>query len=199
MSQFSLNHHRPKCAESGFTLAEVVITLLIVGFGLVLVIQGLNTAKFNAAHTHNRKVARELALLSLGRVESGLFWEELDGQGDRLFGTYAEDGYEDWRWELGFGEDNRPEEYVESEDRDDGYWDNWAWEREQERERLADEDTDEEEATEPYEEVYITVSFPKLGDYLNQLTIERWIPWEQVYGTDPESSEEIDPTDGGGL
>lgn len=174
--------------RAGFTLAEVAVTLLIVSFALVLVLQGLNTSKFSAAQTHNRKVARELALLSLGRVEAGLYWEELDGEGDKLYGTYAEEGYEDWRWELGFGEDNRPGEYYDDEET--GYWDNWAWEREREQERLEEEGLDdEEEVSEPYEEVYITVSFPKLGEYPNSVTIERWMAWEQVYGTDPDQQE----------
>ncbi|MAB80704.1 MAG: hypothetical protein CMJ89_15240 [Planctomycetes bacterium] len=178
----------PGGARSGFTLAEVAVTLLIVSFALVLVLQGLNTSKFSAAQTHNRKVARELALLSLGRVEAGLYWEELDGEGDKLHGTYAEEGYEDWRWELGFGEDNRPQEYAHEEET--GYWDNWAWEREQEQERLEEEGLDDEEAvSEPYEEVYITVLFPRLGEYPNQVTIERWIPWMQVYGINPDQEE----------
>ncbi len=175
-------------ATSGFTLAEVAVTLLIVSFALVLILQGLSTAKFSAAQTHNRKVARELALLTLGQVESGLFWEELDGQGDRLFGTYAEEGYEFWHWELGVGEDNRPE--GQSDPTETGYWDNWEHERELERERLADEDIDEEEVTEPYEEVFITVFFPKLGEYPNQVTIERWLPWDQVYGEDEDAVAE---------
>jgi hypothetical protein len=27
----------------------------------------------------------------------------------------------------------------------------------------------------------IRVRFPKLGEFPNQLTLERWIPWEQVH------------------
>jgi len=181
--------------RGGFTLAEVAVTLLIVSFALVLVLQGLNTAKFSAAQTHNRKVARELALLTLGRVESGLYWEDLNGEPGEIPGSYAEEGYEDWRYTIGFGEDYRPDEYA-SEDEEDGYWDNWAWEREQERERLEEEDVDEDEIpAEPYEEVYVTVYFPKLGEYPNKLTIERWIPWVQVYGEDEEAEGTGDPLD----
>ena len=53
-------------ARAGFTLAEVAVTLVIVAIGPTLVLQGLNTSKMSAAQTHNRKVARELALLTLG-------------------------------------------------------------------------------------------------------------------------------------
>lgn len=178
--------------RSGFTLAEVAVTLLIVSFALVLILQGLNTAKFSAAQTHNRKVARELALLTLGRVEAGFFWEDLDGESDRLYGTYAEEGYEDWRWELGFGEDNRPEEYAPDQD-DSGYWDNWQWERERERDQREEDDVDEEQVAEPYEEVFVTVHFPKLGEFPNVLTIERWVPWEQVYGEDSDQGSVEEP------
>ena len=40
-------------ARAGFTLAEVMVTLVIVGIGLTLVLQGLNTAKLTAAQTRN--------------------------------------------------------------------------------------------------------------------------------------------------
>jgi len=187
--------HAARNRRGGFTLAEVAVTLLIVSFALVLILQGLNTAKFSAAQTHNRKVARELALLTLGRVESGLYWEDLDGEPGEIPGSYAEEGYEEWRYTIGFGEDYRPDEYA-PEEQEDGYWDNWAWEREQERERLEEEDAEEQEVVaEPYEEVYVTVYFPKLGDYPNQLTIERWIPWVQVYGEDGAGGGTTDSLD----
>ena len=82
-------------ARAGFTLAEVAVTLVIVAIGLTLVLQGLNTSKMSAAQTHNRKVARELALLTLGEIEAGLYWEDLNSSSDILAGTYAEAGYED--------------------------------------------------------------------------------------------------------
>ena len=50
---------------------------------------------------------------------------------------------------------------------------------------------DEEDAEEPYEKVRIRVSFPVLSEYSNQLELERWIPWDQVYG------EEEDEESGG--
>ena len=42
---------RPRAnRNSGFTLAEVAVTLVIVGVGLLFVLQGLSTSKFTAAH-----------------------------------------------------------------------------------------------------------------------------------------------------
>jgi len=77
-----------------------MVTLIVVGITLTLILQGLNTAKITAAHTHNRKVARELALYTLGEMEAGLFWEDLEVGDDQFYGTYAEQGYEAFEWEI---------------------------------------------------------------------------------------------------
>ena len=171
--------------RAGFTLAEVMVTLIVVGITLTLILQGLNTAKITAAHTHNRKVARDLALYTLGQMEAGLFWEDLEVGDDMFSGSYAEQGYEAFFWELVLGDENLPD-YEESED---GYHDSYAYRRYQEEEDEDDLDEDEE-ATEPYERVTIRVIFPKLGEQQNEITLERWIPWEQVYGVDEEAQQE---------
>ena len=41
-----------------------------------------------------------------------------------------------------------------------------------------------------YEKVRIRVEFPKLAEYENEIVLERWIPWEQVYGPDEEAAAE---------
>lgn len=174
----------PHGARAGFTLAEVAVTLLIVSIGLVLVLQGLSTAKVSAAETHFRKVARELALLTLGRVEAGLFWEELDGDGTTLTGTYAEEGYEDFHYELVFGEEDFSQS-SERSGRESSYHDSWEYERERERERRErenDNGDDEDQTEEPFEKVRIRVSYPRLTERESTLTLERWMPWQQVYG-----------------
>jgi prepilin-type N-terminal cleavage/methylation domain-containing protein len=174
---------------AGFTLAEVAVTLVIVGIGLVLVLQGLNASKISAAETHNRKVARELALQTLGQLESGLFWEELDGTGDSLTGTYAEEGWEDFHYEVVLGEDEFLDSYSGRDQ--DGYWDTWK----EARARAAEEDEDDEkdeEVVEPYEKVRIKVVYPQFGDRPHELVLERWIPWDQVYGAQTESGTKAD-------
>jgi prepilin-type N-terminal cleavage/methylation domain-containing protein len=182
--------------SAGFTLAEVAVTLLIVSIGLVLVLQGLSSSKLAAAETHNRKVARELAQYTLGQVEAGLFWEELDGGGDVVTGTYAEEGYEDFHYELVFGD----EEFTEKRSRamnEDGYHDSWEAERQRE-ERLRDKegkDDEDEKAVQPFEKVRIQVTYPQLGEHENTLVLERWMAWENVYGTD-EEAKETDATNG---
>lgn len=166
-------------ARSGFTLVEVAVTLVIIGVALVLVLQGLNTAKITAAYTHDRKVARDLALLTLGQIEGGLLWEEVD---DRFFGTYAEEGYDDFSWEVVVGDEalsplNREGDPTLAYD---------TWRDRAEREAEADEDDEEIEAEEPFEKVRIRVTFPQFGDFPNQFELERWIPWDQVYGPEDE-------------
>lgn len=188
-------------SRGGFTLAEVAVTLLIVAIGLVLVLQGLTSAKLSAAETHYRKVARELALLTLGRVEGGLFWEELDGgasnDGDMLTGTFAEEGHEDFSYELVFGE----EEFREGSGRYDerqGYHDSWEYDREREEradERSSDEE-DEDAVSEPFQKVRIKVRYPQLSESESALVLERWMTWEQVYGV--EDGEESDAESTGG-
>ncbi len=172
-------------ARAGFTLAEVMVTLMIVSIGLLLVTQGLTRARFTTAETHFRKVARELALQTLGELESGLFWEELDGGGEVLTGTYAEEGYEDFHYELVLGDQDFLGDRSSRYDRNQGFHDSWDYERErEERQRKKDgKDEDEDEVTEPFEKVRIKVGYPAFGDEPGKLVLERWIPWEQVYGS----------------
>jgi len=178
--------HAPR-TRAGFTLAEVMVTLVIVSIGMLLVIQGLQSSRFSAAETHWRKVARDLALLTLGRIESGLFWEELDGGGEVLTGTYAEDGYEECSYELVLGDEEFLEDDPEDKRYDDrGFHDSWQYERDREerqRERENDDEEEDEEVAEAFEKVRIKVVFPQFDERPNSLVLERWIPWEQVYGT----------------
>ena len=173
---------RPCSPRAGFTLAEVAVTLLIVSVCLVLVLQGLTRAKVSAAETHNRKVARELALLTLGQVEAGLYWEELDGDGDTLTGNYAEEGYENFHYELAFGDEDFSTVGAYDQ-REAGYHDSWRYERERE-ERERDDDSEEEETEQPFEKVRIRVGYPQLTERESALVLERWMPWKQVYGSE---------------
>ena len=172
----------------------MAVTLLIVSIGLVLVLQGLTTAKMSAAEAHHRKVARELALLTLGQVEAGLFWEDLDGGGDVLTGSYAEEGYEAYHYELVLGDEEFQDE--EYDDRGGGYHDTWRYERERE-DRARDDrgkgdagEDDDEEIVQPFEKVRIKVGYPQLLEKPGSVILERWMAWENVYGQeeDAESS-----------
>ena len=40
-----------------------------------------------------------------------------------------------------------------------------------------------------YEKVKVQVVFPPLAEFKNELILERWVPWEQVYGPSEEDLE----------
>lgn len=170
-------------SRSGFTLAEVVVTLLIVSIALTQSVIILNRSLLIAAHTTKSKVARELALYTIGQVASGLWWDEID---TGLYGTYSELGYDEFAYELVLGD----ESFTDYEPDPDRPFDNWEYTRElAELERDYD-DEDEDEATQPYEKVRIKVTFPSLSDWGNEVVMEQWIPWEQVYGEEEEAEED---------
>lgn len=170
-------------SRSGFTLAEAVITIALVGLTLSSTLQILHGSKFTAAYTRDSKIARDLALKTLGQIESGIWWDDIETM---RTGTYAEDGYDAFFWELVLGD-----EIFSNAQEEDEYgrpFDNWKY-REQQRLDADDYDEDEEEEqTEPFEKVRIKVIFPRYGNFGNELILERWILWEQVYG--PDEAEE---------
>ncbi len=192
----------PHGARAGFTLAEIAVTIVIVTIALTLVLQGLVSSRSTAAHSNNRKVAMELALYTISRVEAGMFWEDLDGLTGNFEGTYAEEGYEAFRWELIIGDDEFRDREVEEDDPNSPYFDNLAHRRQQLAEDEAESgDTEDEAYPEtgttggPFERVTIRVTFPKLTDLSNELVLERWVPLDQVFG---QSDEEIAASDSGG-
>lgn len=166
---------------TGFTLVEVAVTVLIVGISLTLALQTLNGATLRAGHTRNMKTARELGLYTLGQIESGLTWDYID---DGLAGSYSELDYPNFYYEVALGDESFID--AETDDRQRPF-DNRAYQRELERQRDDYDEEAEEAAKQPYEKVRIKVTFPTFREYENHLTLERWIPWEQVYGPDEES------------
>jgi prepilin-type N-terminal cleavage/methylation domain-containing protein len=163
-------------ARAAFTLVEVAVAILIVGIALTLVLQSLNTSKLRAKQTQNLKLARELGTLTLGRLSAGLYQEEVDSY---FMGSYSEEGYPEFSYEVVLGEHSFPE----ADGYEDGVrFDSWY-------EDDIDEDEDEEDAEEPYEKIRVRVTFPVLSEYSNQLELERWIPWDQVYGEDEDELE----------
>lgn len=162
-------------ARSGFTLVEIAVTIVIVGIGLTLVLQALNTATTQAGQTRNMKVARDLGLLTIGRISAGLYRDDIR---DRFYGTFGEEGYPNFEFEVAMGD----EVFDEQQDFDDPnrpYYDSWN-----DPNRL--DDDEDEESTQPYEKIKVKVFFPKLRDYKNYLILESWVPWEQVYGPDED-------------
>ena len=181
-------------SSAGFTLIEAAMTIAIVGMTLSAVMQALEGAKLTAAHTLNAKLARELGTMTLGEIERGLWWDDIE---TLQSGSYADQDHPEFFFELALGE----ETFFEYDEREDPYrqFDTWAYQRERELEnsdRAGDEE--DEEATEPYEKVRIRITFPKLRNFDNDIVLERWIPWEQVYGKDEEEEAEGETGGSGG-
>lgn len=175
---------RSSARRRGFTLAEVAVAIVIVGMGLIWILEGLNGAKLTAAHTRNYKLASELARLTLGQIESGEFQEDITRG---LTGTYSEEGYPDFAFEVILGD----EAFGEKEE--SGAFDSWKPRTRAELDKQQDdrEKTDEEreEERQPFEKLKIKVTFPKIREFANEFVLERWVPWDQVYGVSEEDAK----------
>jgi type II secretory pathway pseudopilin PulG len=188
-----------RSARAAFTLAEVAVTIVIVGIGMLMVLQGLNTAKMAAAQTKNLKLSRELALLTLGQISSGQFQEDIE---NGLHGSYAEEGYPDFEYEVVVGDDTfqtTPE---------DGAFDSWRPRTTTRESDKKDDEKKKDQEDQPYEKVKIKVTFPTFRvekeELKHELVLEQWIPWTQVYGekdpdakTDSKSTAASTPAAGG--
>ncbi len=173
---------------SGFTLAEAAITIAIVGLSLTFSVKVLKSATITAAHTQHRKIARELALQTLGEIAAGQWWEEIELEHQ---GSFAENDYPEYEWELALADEEFPT-YDEGAEED---WEQRPFDSLREKQEREDDYNrengieEDEEAAEPYERVRIKVRYPSLPgiDTENFLVIERWIPWVQVYGPDEDA------------
>ena len=186
---------------SGFTLAELAVTIVIVGISLVLLLQGLGGAKAQAYYTQQIKIANQLARKTLGEIAAGEYAEEAEFGID---GSYADDDYPEFFYEVYFGEEDFPSEARRGSN--DGRHDSWEHQRlqaERDRELEEDEDTtnragedEDEEPREPFQKVFIRVTFPVAGDYEGVHELQQWIPWDQVYGPDEDEEEAAANADG---
>jgi prepilin-type N-terminal cleavage/methylation domain-containing protein len=179
---------RPIHKRSGFTLAEAAITIAIVGIGLTYSVQALKSATITSAHTQYRKIARELALQTLGEIAAGQWWEEIELEHQ---GSFAENDYPDYQWELALADEEFPNyDDGAEEDWENQPFDSLKYKQEQEEDYNRENGIEEDEdAAEPYERIRIKVRYPSLPgvDSENFVVLERWIPWVQVYGPDEEA------------
>lgn len=173
-------------AHAGFTLVEVAVTIVIVGITLVASLQVLQGAKLTAAQTRNEKLAREFALYTLGRIEAGLYWEDVSDL--HIDGTYGEEGHPEFTFEAVLGD----EAFRERDDLGRVSFDNWRQRAQDKREREGDPETDEEQ---PYEKIQIKVVFPKLGEFKNEVVLEKWVDWRRVH-PEQEALDKGKSTDG---
>lgn len=185
-----------RVARGGFTIAEAAVTIAIVALVLTTILQSLEGAKVSALHTMLQKSARELGLEMLGEIEAGRWQDEIDSGSS---GTFANRDETEVSWELALGDDAFPDRPDESYDDQYRPFDNFRARDEWRDQNSALED-EEEEDTQPYEKVKLRIRFPKVRELSNELILERWIRWSQVYGEEEE--EEVptaaDPNAGAG-
>lgn len=169
-----------RSAQAGFTLAEAAITIAIVGLTLAYTMQALQSAQITAAHSRNVKIARELGMLTLSEIATGRWWDDIDTERG---GTYAEQEYPEYYYELAIGDESFPDDDSHNDYYDGIKHDTWRY-REEQAFNNGDFEEDEEVAL-AFEKIQVQVTFPQLDELLeNRITLERWIPWEQVYGVD---------------
>lgn len=177
--------------RGGFTLAEAAITIAIVGVALTYAVQALKSATITAADTQQRKIARELGLRTLGEIAAGQWWDEIELDRE---GTFAEEDYPEYLWELAVGDEEFPTPDTNPDDEYEPF-DSLQHKQDQEDDYNRENNIEvDEEAPEPYERVRIKVVYPPLPgvESANHVILERWIPWIQVYGPD----EDAEVTDG---
>lgn len=177
-----------RARAAGFTLAEVAVTIVIVGVMLIYLLQGLSGTKLLAAQTRNNKLSRELALAKLGQVGSGLFQEDID---KGLMGTFADEGYPDFSYEIVVGDENFLED---GEDIRDDRFDSWNQPSFDDPKPNDPNDPNDEPVEKPFEKVRIRVVSPKIQEFSNRLTLEQWFPWVQVYGEKDEDQQGLPGT-----
>lgn len=174
-----IRHHDAAVARAGFTLAEAAVTIAIVAIVLTVMLQGLQGAKFSAAHNRARKTAYELGTEMMGLISAGLWQDEIESG---LTGSFAEQDEPDFFWEVALGEDALAEASDDGSERPfDNFQARRDWDESQE-----DESEEDEENTEPFEKIKLRVNYPKFSDFPDELVLERWIRWEQVYGPSEE-------------
>lgn len=179
-------------SRGGFTLAEAAVTIAIVAIVLTVMLQGLEGAKFSAAHNRARKTAYELGTEMIGMISAGMWQEEIESG---LTGSFAEQDEPDFYWELALGEDALIEQ--NEDDGEERPFDNFQARRDWE-DSQDDDSEEDEESTEPFEKIKLRVTYPRFSDYPSELVLETWVPWEQVYGPSEEDLlAEGDPAAGG--
>ena len=176
-----MSRRRSHAARSAFTLAEVAVTIALVGIVLAWLLQSLSASKLTAAHARDLKLARELALLTLGQIESGLYEDELESE--RIEGNYSEEDYPTFLFEAVIGEQNFAPDASDAR-----AFDNWRAEQEARERELRDEDEDEE-TEQPYEKIQIKVTFTKIQDLPNEYVLETWVPWDVLHPADEEGED----------
>ena len=188
--------HRNTSNAGGFTLAEAAVTIAIVALMLIYVLQGLEGAKMAAfLHQATQDRLRARRRFAPGEIKAGLYREELES-GDT--GDFSDKDEPTFSWEVALGEDAL-EETDDVERPYDNLAERRSWEQDQE-DRSDSDNEDEEEAEVTLREDQGSASYsPPLGDRPNELVIEEWVAWVEIYGEDEDEELSGETSVGGDL
>ena len=76
-------------------------------------------------------------------------------------------------------------------DEDGRPFDNFEARRDWEDDQDDGTEEEDEETDEPFEKIRLRVTYPAFSSYPSEITLEQWIPWDQVYGKDEEDEDEF--------
>ncbi|MGH7151028.1 MAG: type IV pilus modification PilV family protein [Planctomycetota bacterium] len=168
-------------SSRGFTLAEVLLAVAILAFGLVGVMVARARAVETAIVARNLKVARMLAEGLLAEIQAGLHEDLLDGAS----GAFTEANYAEFEWRAFVGDESVAAAY---EARDDeslaGFF------ADKEAARLEAEASGEELPAEPTTSVAVRVTFPTLGQERGVFTLEARVETGAIDGEEGEGGTE---------
>jgi len=153
-------------SRKGFTLIEVMASLILLAVTLVSLLQLRNDAVARAASSRSGSIASRLGLGLLHRVEAGRVADLFDGfQGD-----FAEEGFGNFTFLLGLGDGSAFAGNTESDSE-------MTW---RDSARAVEEDPEAVDLPE-YTRVFLTVTWPGSGGEDGSLQLETVLPTWAVY------------------
>ncbi len=161
----------------GFTLVEVMAAVAILGIGLVSLMLAVNRAKDSAFVTRNLKAVQHLSLNLMGEIESGKFETLHDG----MLGNFSEQGFPEFEYEIGLGEDSSVS--SDSEDlRTDSEKQRDERRRYEESQNENSNSTSTEQKETKYEQVTLKVKFKTLADEPVSYVLIKKMPTDIIDG-----------------
>ena len=165
--------------KRGFTLIEVMASLVLLAVALVSLLQLRNDAVARAATARSTSIASRLGLSFIHKVEAGRVADLFDGfQGD-----FAEDGFGDFSYMVGIGDGS-------AFAGDPGSESEMAW---RDSARTAEEDDSEVAELPEYTRIFLSISWPGSSGEDASLRLETLLPtwavhqdfelWEALWAT----------------
>lgn len=162
----------------GFTLVEVMAAVAILGIGLVSLMLAVNRAKDSAFVTRNLKAVQHLSLNLMGEIESGKFETLHDG----MLGNFSEQGFPEFEYEIGLGEDSSVGSDSEDLRTDSEKQRDERRRYEESQNESGNSSTSTEKKETKYEQVTLKVKFKTLADEPVSYVLIKKMPTDIIDG-----------------